>query len=169
MRARTRPPLPGFTRCYLHLGSGQVVIFTPRGRIHWFHRPTSSASPFTDDAGTKQLVARFFVGLSIGDEKAWSIEDVRSIIIRVRGKQGRLPNSTIRAQSGTWASEIGAKVIKEDSVEVVIMNERGDTRAKFIRDMRALGERLRIELRQEVVILKVEDGPIGILSTRCHA
>ena len=113
--------------------------------------------------------ARFFVGLSVGDKKTWSEEHVRRIVARVRMAQKRLPNSTIGAKLGTFTDEYGSTEIPlpEDSVEVVIMNEYDDDRTRFVRDMRALAERIRIELKQKSVILKVEENGFTFLSTQC--
>jgi hypothetical protein len=142
-----------------------MITFVPRGPLHWFRRPRRSAgspagSPVFDMAEVGPVLsARLFVGLSVGKKKTWTVKDVQRIVVRVRQAQTSLGNSTIVAQDGTYRETFEDELIFEKSLQVIIFNEENFSREKFVRDMKSLAETLQSELKQNKVILEIqEDG-----------
>ena len=99
--------------------------------------------------------ARLFVGLNVGQDPKYTVDDVVRITKRVRKEQGELPDSSFLLQRGLFTDEVTAATVEENSVQVVIFNFDEDE-AKFEDEMGALAETLARELQQQVVYVEMQ-------------
>jgi len=126
--------------------------FIPRGRMVCYQTGVLSNPVERVPAG---YGARFFVGLKVGRRVAYKISDVIAIVRRVRKRQGKVADATILAQKGIYEDRKGELVV-EPSAQVIIIDLSGEPKRDFVDDMKALGEELRRKLRQEAVILEIQ-------------
>ena len=106
--------------------------------------------------GEGGLAARLFVGLNVGQKTAFSRDEVVDILVKVRKKQKALPDASILSQLGVYTdSETGA-LVKEPSVQIVVIDVVGKTKGAFVKEMKELGEVLREKLKQQLVILEIQ-------------
>jgi hypothetical protein len=143
--------------------------FTPKGRLLVYHE--GAAPNPTTRLGSGGYSARLFVGLNVGQRKAYTIDDVVKIVWSVRKKQGRSgddaddgrwslfdggsPRASILAQRGIYEDRSGKRVV-EQSVQVVVIDFSGATKKQFTDEMIDLGETLRKRMKQETVILEIQ-------------
>lgn len=126
--------------------------FKPKGRLRVYEHGVMSNPAERIPAG---YGARFFVGLKVGRRVAYKISDVIAIVRRVRKAQGKVADATILAQKGIYEDRSGELVV-EPSAQVIIIDLAGESKRVFVDDMKALGEELRRKLRQEAVILEIQ-------------
>ena len=136
---------------------GKRILFIPRGSLHWYKKARRQGSPVVDLTGNALLSARLVVGLSVRKKAVWNWKDVERIVVNTRKRQGRKPDSSIVTQNGVYRSEEHGEDVFERSIQVLIANLEGDGKARFTSDMRALAEVLRVRLKQEIVILEIQD------------
>jgi hypothetical protein len=127
--------------------------FKPRGRLRVYeHGAMSNPVERLSGGGWG---ARFFVGLKVGRQTKYKIEDVIAVVRRVRKAQGKVADATILAQKGIYEDRSGELVV-EPSAQVIIIDLAEESKRVFVDDMKALGEELRRKLRQEAVILEIQ-------------
>src|SRR4029077_3567210 len=127
--------------------------FRPKGRLKCYEKGVRS-NPIERLSGGG-FSARLFVGLKVGQRTAYKLDDVIAVVRRVRKRQGKSADASILAQKGIYEDRSGELVI-EPSAQVVIIDLAGETKKTFARDMIELGEGLRRKLRQETVILEIQ-------------
>jgi hypothetical protein len=151
-----------------HLKSGRVRHFRPEGKIYAVtdtgRRVAASEyrkkrNPI-DRIGDGGYAARIFVGLNVGKETKWTIDDVIRIVVKTRKAQKRVPDASIIAQSGIYQDKTGDLVV-EPSVQIVIIDLAGTPKAAFLKEMKRLAELLRKQLQQETVILEIQKSGVS--------
>ena len=137
-------------RTFRHRG----VEFRPSGEvIEVGEVPQLEANPVKRHAATP-LTARLFVGLSVGQEKAWTIEDVITVTQEVRLRQKESPDASFLVQRGLYTDRSN-EIVREDSVQVVLFSF-GDDQATFEDQMVELAEELVDRLRQETIYVELQ-------------
>jgi hypothetical protein len=131
------------------------VTFTPKGPVL---KVGSGETPVLPNPIKRETVipftARLFVGLSVGQEDAWTVEDVIDITQRVRVKQGADPDASFLLQRGLYTDR-AQEIVREDSVQVVIF-DFGEDQEKFEGQMGDLAETLIKELKQETIYVELQ-------------
>lgn len=118
-------------------------------------------------SGPPAQASRLFVGLNVGDDPVWSIQDVIEIVAAERASQTGDPSASFIAQKGIFKHS-GGKVVEEDSVQVVVLNLDEETDPEsFEHQMVDLATRLAKTLQQELVIVEMQsrgrvDKTIGV-------
>ena len=148
-----------------HLKSG-TKRFTPEGEIfivtatgHRVSAKERNKNPLKRE-GSGGLAARLFVGLKVGDEVRWTIDDVIKLTYKTLSKERRAPDASILAQSGIY-KDFSGKPIIEPSVQIIVIDFQSTPKEKFVKQMGTLGERLAIDLEQEKVILEIQNHGIS--------
>jgi hypothetical protein len=137
-------------RTFRHAG----VEFRPTGKvIEVGEVPQLEANPVKRHAATP-LTARLFVGLSVGQERAWTVEDVINVTQEVRLRQKEAPDASFLVQRGLYTDR-SSEIVREDSVQVVLFNF-GDDMAVFEAQMVELAEELIDRLRQETIYVELQ-------------
>jgi hypothetical protein len=130
--------------------------FRPQGGIRVVHSDTDGAAEEdVSRLSSGGLSARLFVGLNVGQTQRWSVDDVTRIVFETRKAQGETADASILLQQGIYEDRSGAKVV-EPSVQVIIIDLSSATKQKFVAEMKALADGLRLALEQEVVILEIQ-------------
>ncbi len=152
-----------------HLKGGRVRQFRPKGEIlicmpdgQMVGAEDRKKNPVTkySEGG---LSARLFVGLSAPvpgkDEQApkYNLRQVVDAVIEIRKDQKQRPDATFLAQKGVYTEGDGAKIVEEDSVQIIIIDVFGTPEGKFIEQMTDMGEKLREKFEQKEVILEVQN------------
>lgn len=130
------------------------VSFVPKGPVIEVGDTTKLQHNPTKRHPVVPLTARLFVGLSVGQEPTWTVEDVIAITQRVRVSQKASPDSSFLLQRGLYTDRAN-DIVKEDSVQVVIFNF-DDDQETFENQMVALAETFIRELQQETVIIDLQ-------------
>jgi hypothetical protein len=128
--------------------------FRPRGSLKCYHEGAQE-NP-TTRLGGGGYSARIFVGLNVGQRKAYSVDDVVKIVWGVRKRQGRSGDASILAQRGIYEDRGGKRVV-EQSVQIIIIDFSGATKKGFIAEMIELAEALQKRMKQETVILEIQN------------
>lgn len=137
-------------RTFRHRG----VEFRPSGEvIEVGEVPQLESNPVKRHAATP-LTARLFVGLSVGQEKAWTVEDVINVTQEVRIHQKESPDASFLVQRGLYTDRSN-EIVREDSVQVVLFNF-GDDQATFEDQMIELAEELVDRLQQETIYVELQ-------------
>lgn len=100
------------------------------------------------------LTARLFVGLSVGQDETWTVEDVIGITQEVRLRQKEAPDASFLVQRGLYTDR-SSEVVREDSVQVVLFNF-GTDQAAFEDQMTELAEVLIDRLQQETIYVELQ-------------
>jgi len=100
--------------------------------------------------------ACIFVGLKVGRTVKWTVDDVVRIVWEVREAQHQAPDATILAQKGIYRDVKGRRIV-EPSVQVILIDFSDASKEAFTKEMEALAEALRKELKQETVILEIQN------------
>jgi hypothetical protein len=144
------------------LKSGKVKRFRPVGRTYIIDsdgslRPQSPKENPVERLGGGGLAARLFVGLSVRDTPTYSIDDVVRATVEVRKQQGASPDASFLVQRGVYTHGDSGQVVTENSVQIIILDFEGRSRAAFTEDVVGLAERLRQKLQQESVIVEIQE------------
>lgn len=145
---------------------------------HWFNPGRKSEDSFRPEGkldvigprqnperswGTKDtLAARLFVGLSVGQVPTWSQDDVVSIVVETRKKQGAQAGRVVPGATRRVTSHRDGSVMVEDSVQVVIIDPRGCTQEDFTTEIEALAEVLATRLDQEEVVVEIQRNGLAL-------
>lgn len=151
-------PIPrGTYPCEMRRWRHRRAQFVPRGPVYAF----GDVSRFDLHENRRQrievvpLTARLFVGLNVGQEPTYSVDDVVRVTKRIRKAQGEVPDSSFLLQKGLFTDEVTAATVEENSVQVVIFDFGGDE-VKFEDEMGELAETLARELQQQVVFVELQ-------------
>jgi hypothetical protein len=109
--------------------------------------------------GSGGYAARIFVGLMVGQENRWTVDDVIRITYEVRKRQakgGPVEGASILAQHGIYEDVATRERVIEPSAQVVIIDLSGREKEAFVAEMQELAEALRAELEQQTVILEIQ-------------
>lgn len=137
-------------RTFRHRG----VEFRPSGEvIEVGEVPQLESNPVKRHAATP-LTARLFVGLSVGQDKAWTVEDVINVTQEVRLRQKEAPDASFLIQRGLYTDRSN-EIVREDSVQVVLFSF-GDDQATFEDQMVELAEELVDRLQQETIYVELQ-------------
>lgn len=146
------------------LKGGKTRRFRPQGHVHLVtaegtvRREGARPNPI-ERLGAGGYSARIFVGLKVGQETRWTIDDVIRITydtLKRQAKGGPVEGASILAQHGIYEdTETGERVI-EPSVQVIVIDLSGRSKEAFTTDMEQLAEELRKKLEQQTVILEIQ-------------
>jgi hypothetical protein len=143
------------------LKSGVMKTFRPVGQtyeaVDGQLRPIGPRNNPIERIGGGGLSARLFVGLSVGDKPTYSIDDVVRATIEVRKSQGLGADASFLIQRGVYTHSGSGQVVTENSVQIIILDFEGRSKAAFTQDVTQLAEDLRARLRQESVIVEVQE------------
>jgi hypothetical protein len=152
------------------LKEGRVRRFRPTGELCILTadgRKTSAAerakSNPVERIGGGSYAARIFVGLKVGKETRWTIDDVIRITYETRkaqAKGGLVEGASILAQHGIYQDKDSLEEVIEPSAQVVIIDLSGMDKAVFVEQMSELAEKLRADLQQKEVILEIQKSGI---------
>lgn len=103
--------------------------------------------------------ARLFVGFSVDDVPTYDIEDLISIVKRVRQEQVGKPDASFLYQRGIYShKEAGGKVVTEDGAQVILIKLDPDTTPRqFERQIVDLADEIRESFQQEEVIVEIQN------------
>jgi hypothetical protein len=144
------------------LKNGTVRRFRPVGNTYEVDEsgqlsPVGPKNNPIERIGGGGLSARVFVGLSVGDKPTYSIEDVVRATIDVRNRQGVSPDASFLIQRGVYTHSGSGQVVTENSVQIILLDFEGRSKANFTEDVTGLAERLRAKLHQESVIVEIQE------------
>jgi hypothetical protein len=127
--------------------------FRPKGALK-LHHEGAQRNPATR-FGPGGYSARIFVGLNVGQRKAYSVGDVVKIVWATRKKQKRSGDASILAQKGIYEDRSGKRVV-EPSVQIILIDLADTPEKEFTAEMIELAEVLCKRLKQETVILEIQ-------------
>lgn len=133
-----------------------TVRFVPRGSIYEYG---PRRNPATRREGPSLLSARLFVGLNVGDEERWTVDDVADVVLAARRKQKRSASASFLLQRGIYQPRTKrgyAPAVEEKSVQILIFNDDELSRREFGNEMIKLAEVMARKLRQEVIYLDIQ-------------
>lgn len=104
----------------------------------------------------KTISARLFVGLSVKNKPKWTPKNVIDIVSAVRTKQIHDPSASFLSQTGVYQHQDGKHVVKERSVQVIVIDTHGTPQKAFENQMTAMAETIARRLKQESVIVDVQ-------------
>lgn len=136
------------------IANGRKTTFVPTGGMRFRGR---GARAYLENpklwAGPPSQAARIFVGLNVGEDPVWSINDVVEVVMAERAPE---QGATFVAQRGVFKHADG-RLVDEGSVQVILFNlddsVLGD---EFEEQMVHLGTRLAQVLDQEYVIVEMQ-------------
>jgi len=135
--------------------NGEILICMPDGQMVGAEdRKRKNPVERYSEGG---LSARLFVGLSVGQTPRYTIKQVVDAVIEIRKSQKQRPDATFLAQKGIYTEGDGAKLVEEDSVQIIIIDIFGTPEAAFVEQMTDMGEKLRARFEQKEVILEVQN------------
>lgn len=104
------------------------------------------------------MSARLFIGLNVGDKPTYTTEQVIADTIKIRKRQKVLPDASFLTQRGVYTHGKGkaSHLVKEDSVQIIIIDTVGTPEKTFIKQVQSLGKQLRADFKQNEVILEVQ-------------
>lgn len=136
-----------------NVGSGRVRRFRPEGALT-LRREGTYKNPSTRIGGGSYS-ARLFVGLNVGQEQRFTEDDVVELVIKTRKRQKALADASILSQKGIYEDR-GGDIVREPSVQIVIIDTIGVGKRRFVSEMKSLAETLCKKLQQETVILEIQ-------------
>jgi hypothetical protein len=147
-----------------HLQGGRVRRFTPDGTLYVMPRTQRvgrsrrrGAEDHVENWGEGGLAARVFVGLSVGQTPTYSVEDVVKTTESIRREQGLLPDATFIAQKGLYTDSETGKVVRENSVQIIIFDVDGMAQQAFTDKIVQLARGLREHFKQQSVIIEIQN------------
>ena len=101
--------------------------------------------------------ARIFVGFSVGETPTYEMADLIGLVKQVRQDQTGKADSTFLHQRGIYTHADGSGEVTEDGAQVILLNlEDKYEPEEFIQHMIELGEVIREEMQQELVIIEIQ-------------
>jgi hypothetical protein len=147
------------------LKDGSVRHFKPTGPIYIFKKDGTTVAAREAKKNARQnpfepfppggLTARLFVGLSVGDIPRFTVDDVIGEVRTFAKVHGG--NASFVVQRGIYHDR------PEDSVQVVIIDEKGRPLDVFLSEMTEMAEGLANRFEQEAVILEIQRS--GVVQT----
>lgn len=104
---------------------------------------------------------RVIVGFNVGNTPRWQMDDLVSIVRRVREEQVKDPSATFVAQRGLYKS-FGGDIVDEQGAQVAVIDFHNTPRDEFIDQMVSLGEQIAASFEQEVVIVEIQENGIVV-------
>lgn len=104
----------------------------------------------------KTIAARVFVGLSVKNKPKWSANDVIKIVSAERKRQVGDPSASFLSQIGVYQHHDSGEIVREKSVQIVLIDTHGTSLPEFTKQVTELGELLAKKLKQESVIVDVQ-------------
>ena len=123
--------------------------FRPRGRV-MVHGPRRALNP-VEWSSKVTWSARLFVGLSVGNRKAWTVAQVVALVRRLWRR-----GASFVSQRGLWKSPKSGRLVPETSVQVILLDLHGDPLPVFRAEVIRLAEALCSRLRQEQVVVEFQ-------------
>lgn len=136
-------------------GAGTSIRFRPKGRVTCHDDADTAEEAVRTRYGAGGFAARIFVGLSVGEDATYTVDDVVSAVVEARKAQGAGPDASILSQRGIYEDKQNRTII-EDSVQVVILDLAGLKKKEFTDQMLDVAEALLEEFEQETVIVEIQ-------------
>lgn len=145
------------------LKSGREMSWDPRGPIVVVFIPAAGATRARgaredriEDWGNGGLTARLFVGLSVGQQPTYNINDIVTATRDFRLKRKQPADASFIAQKGIYTDKRGAQVT-ENSVQIIIFASPGTTLPQLQEQMGELAKHLRRKFDQDQVIVELQE------------
>lgn len=136
-----------------HLGD-HTVVFRPKGKVVC-HDSKALRAEAAKSFGKGGLSARIFMGLSVGAQAVYAVDDVIDAIKRIRKEQKLSPNASIISQKGIYEDK-KHRIIVEDSVQIVIIDMDGLTYKTFTKQVVALAQEMVDAFEQEEIVIEFQ-------------
>jgi hypothetical protein len=137
-----------------HWGGRHAGAFQPRGPIKALGNIRSNPVAWESE---DTLSARLFVGLSVGSQPRYTLDDLIGIVRTIREEQApEDPSVTFLAQRGVYKYKATGKTVEEDGGQVIIIDTQGMAPKAFETQMVELGESIARSLEQEMVVIEIQ-------------
>ncbi len=133
--------------------------FNPSGRIHDARAENTARRNPIDWDSTTTRAARLFVGFKVKSKLVWKMSDLVKLVRAVRKEQVGSQNSSYVAQRGIYTHRNG-KVVDEPGAQVIIIDEQGTNETQFTNQMIHLGEVIAKKLKQESVVVEIQENGV---------
>lgn len=134
---------------------GKTIRFRPKGKVVCHDDPTTAEEAVRKRYGAGGFSASFLVGLNVGEEAKYTVDDVVQTIIEIRKQQGAGPDASVLSQRGIYEDK-KSRTIVEDSVRIIIIDLAGLPKNEFVEQMLKLAEHLLEKFEQESVIVEIQ-------------
>jgi hypothetical protein len=150
----------------LKANTGEVIIrmndggarrWKPSGPLVMSETPPATKSREKEKLGTGAMAARLFIGLNVEETPTWTPEHVIDLVYKIRKAQGVSGDLSVLAQHGIY-EDTKKRRIDEKSLQVVLLDLAGDP--EFTDKITILAEELRTRLKQERVIVEIQQGGV---------
>lgn len=139
-----------------------TVIFRPKGKVVCHEKGggrKSTAAEARKSFGKGGPSARIFMGLSVGEDATFTVDDVVQAVARIRRARSLTPNASILSQKGIYEDR-QKRLIVEDSVQIVIIDVDGTPIEEFKEEVLDLADELIDEFEQEEIVVELQDAGI---------
>jgi len=143
------------------LKSGREMAWEPRGALIVIFAPAPSSGRGAredriEDWGNGGLTARLFVGLSVGQQPTYGLNDVVTATRDFRLARKQPADASFIAQKGIYTDKRGEQVT-ENSVQIIIFASPGTTLSQLQEQMAALAKNLRRKFDQDQIIVELQE------------
>lgn len=149
------PTLHCYTGRFAHNGHK----FNPSGPTQTVTATNTARPNPLDWNSTTTRAARLFVGFKVGKKLTWKMNDLVKLVKKTRVEQVSSANSTYIAQRGIYTHRNGV-VVDEPGAQVIIIDEQGTSEAVFAGQMIALGEVIAKKLKQESIVVELQENGV---------
>jgi len=106
------------------------------------------------------LSARLFIGLNVGSKPTYTVKQIIDETVKIRKRQKALPNASFLSQKGVYTHAKSGKIVRENSVQIILIDTVGTPIMQFEDEVKELGTELRARFKQESVILEIQKGGV---------
>lgn len=139
----------------LRIGNAHAIRFRPKGKVICHDDEATAGEATRTRYGKGGFSARIFVGLNVGEEGKYTVDDVVKAIVEIRKEQGAGPDASILTQKGIYEDKKSRTII-EDSVQIIIIDLAGLDQEVFTEQMLDLAETMLDRFEQETVIVEIQ-------------
>jgi len=138
--------------------------FTPEGKFSYGYpgEAKERLNPFKPLPKETQS-CRIIIGFKVRGELKIDIEDVISLVKRIRKEQIGKPDSTFLFQRGVYTYTKGpmkGEVEDEPGCQIMILNIFGESEEEFEKNIEYLADELRVRFEQETLIVEFQRGGV---------
>jgi hypothetical protein len=145
-----------------HLKSGKRMSWNPKGPLIVIFAPAArsgrgASEDRVENWGEGGLTARLFVGLSVGQQPTYNINDIVTETRNFRLARKQPADASFIAQKGIYTNAATGSQVTENSVQIIIFAAPGVTMPQLREQMEELGKHLRRKFDQDQVIIELQD------------
>lgn len=159
------PAIPATTTRFSWFYRKNYGFFTPNGKLTATRGGRDRLTPnrVLWSSTDPMYAARLFVGFNVGATPTWKMQDAIDIVRRIRSRQVGVADSTFLYQRGIYTHQSSGETVEEDGAQIIVLNlpEFGATKAEFVRQVTELAEELAEALKQEQVIVEIQQGGLS--------